>query len=438
MMKIENRHRKIPLLILVLLFSFLGRTELTAQEGSKTTWSALQDKYKLKTSLGFQMWSTYSINQKLFNPISNSYLSIDDRWNTQLRRSRLSISGQPYKKLSFKLTAALDLIGRDANASTQGGNNNGNFGQFSLWNMYIRWKPFLESDLLHITAGFQVPQIGRESITGALNSTSFEKSWSQNYLRRSIIGTGPGRAMGVNVGGQKNINTFLSFSYDLGAFSPQGFSSQENSQGVNASPLFVARLALMIGDPESKEYTTGHLINYFGKRRGITLALAASRHAKTDVFDKNKALGVDWLLNFDMLNFDGEWTYLERSKSIENRVVKTRSGTGYVRLGYNLALANGQYLEPVVMYVKFNGPLGINAQRDALFVKAFTGSDSVLDLGVNYHLNPKLKISLSYTINQGRHGDSNPGVNFNNYFRNSNKDPIRRGNLLGLALVGIF
>jgi hypothetical protein len=427
-----------PLLFLAILLWILSITDTRAQESSENFWSAFQEKYKLKTSLGFQLWTTYTMKQEVYNADNDSYVRIDDRWNSQLRRSRLSISGQPYKKLSFKLTAALDLIGRDANAATQGGNNNGNFGQFALWNMYVRWKPFLEHDLFNITAGFQPAQIGRESITGALNSTSFEKSWSQNYLRRSIVGTGPGRAMGVNVGGQKNFSKNLSFSYDVGAFSPQAFSSQNNSQGVNASPLFVGRISISIGDPESKAYTTSYRINYFGERRGMTLAVAGSHHGKTDIFDKNEAVGFDWLINFDMLNLDGEWTYLSRSKNIENRDVKSKSNTGYVRLGYNISLPKGQFLEPVIMYVKFNGPMDRNGQKDALLLKSFAGSDQILDIGVNYHLNPKLKVSITYTVNQGDLGDSDAGATFNNYFRNSNKEAIRRGNLLGLALVGIF
>ncbi|GLR17673.1 hypothetical protein GCM10007940_22880 [Portibacter lacus] len=418
--------------------SLMVNFQLLGQVDVKPNYKSFQDKYKLKTSLGFQLWSTYTMNEKRFDEASNSYVNVDDRWNNQLRRSRLSVSGQPYPGLSFKLTASLDLVGRDAFAATQGGNNNTSVGQFGLWNMYVRWKPFANSDLLHITGGFQPPQIGRESITGALNSTSFEKSWSQNYLRRSIVGVGSGRAMGVNIGGQKKVNQYFSFSYDLGGFNPQAFSNVNNSAGIQSSPLFVGRLALYFGQPESERYSTGHKINYFGKRNGLTLALAGSRQGRTDVFDRNEALGFDWLLNYGMLNVDGEWTFFSRNKWIEENNYASHSSGGYLRIGYNIELSNQHFLEPVLMIVKFNGPLSSTAQNDASIINAFAGNDEVIDIGLNYHLNPKLKISITYTINQGELGESLPGATFNNYYRNSNKQAIERGNLLGFALVGIF
>ena len=90
------------------------------------------------------------------------------------------------------------------------------------------------------------------------------------------------------------------------------------------------------------------------------------------------------------------------------------------------------------MYVKFNGSTQLGLQQNAKLLRAFAGTDKILDIGVNYHLSPRLKVSLTYTQNNGSLGKGPKGSTFNNYYRNSNKEPITRGNLVGLAMVGIF
>ena len=393
-----------------------------------------QDGQKFKTQIGVQLWSTYTYGQEYFDSESSSYIPLTNRWNNQIRRTRIGVSGTPLPNLKYKLTVSLDLVGRDVNAATQGGSNNTNFGQFGLWNMYLLWQPFATTDLFHIKVGFQPIQIGRASITAALRSTSFEKSWSQNYLRRHIMGRGPGRVMGVNIGGQKVVSPSLAFSYDTGIFTPQAFSSVNNSQGKTASPLWVGRLVMHMGDPESKQYSTGHKINYFGKRNGLSVAVASSYQGQTDLFSSNSTFGFDWLLNFGMLNLDGEWTYLSRSKD----ELQASSVASYIRVGYNIPVEGRGFLEPVFMLTRFNGAMDLEEQIEANSLKSFAGSDQVMDLSLNYHINTNTKVTLNYTMNRGRKGAFSDGATFNNYFRNSEKDPIRRGNMLGLAFVTIF
>ena len=64
---------------------------------------------------------------------------------------------------------------------------------------------------------------------------------------------------------------------------------------------------MYIGDPEAKTYTLGHGVNYFGKRKGFSLAFAGSQQDESDIFTQNNAYGIDWLLNYGPINFDGEW-----------------------------------------------------------------------------------------------------------------------------------
>lgn len=390
---------------------------------------------EIKTSIGIQLWSTYTMNQSYYDEDSAAYLPVENRWNNQIRRTRIGISGSPAPTLQYKLTVALDLVGRDVNSATQGASNNGNFGQFGLWNMFVLWQPVPKNDLLHIKAGFQPVMIGRESITGALRSTSFEKSWSQNYLRRHIVGRGPGRAMGVNLGGQHTFNDFFALGYDTGLFTPQAFTSESNTQGIAASPLWVGRLVMYLGDKESGKYSTGHKINYFGKRNGLSVALASSYQGKTDIFSRNQTFGFDWLFNYGMFNLDGEWTHLYREKGIHT----THAGTGYIRVGYNIPVGkNEQYIEPVVMWTKFQGPLDLEAEQNAVAMNAFAGTDQIIEIGANYHINSNAKITFNYTRNRGNLGDYSEGATFNNFYRNSDKTPIQRGDLIGLAFVGIF
>ena len=43
---------------------------------------------------------------------TEAYSGVDDRPNTQLKRSRFILAGQPYRTLDFQVIAALDFLGR--------------------------------------------------------------------------------------------------------------------------------------------------------------------------------------------------------------------------------------------------------------------------------------------------------------------------------------
>lgn len=424
---------------ILISFSLLPGLLMSQESENEFSWARIQDQYKLKTSLGFQLWSTYTLGQELYQEESDDYLAVGNRWNNQIRRSRLSVSGQPYDQLTFKLTAALDLVGRDANAATQGGNNNGGRPQFALWNMFLRWKVLKESDLAHITFGYQLPQIGRESINGALRANSFEKSWSQNYLRRSIVGTGPGRVMGINFGGQKKFSPNFHIDYNLGVFSPQTLSPLPNSQGISNSPLLISRIGIHFGDPENNRYSSSHKVNYFGKRNGLTVGVSNSYQGNTDAFASNEALSFDFLWNWKMLHMDGEWTFFKRSFSgsdLSDTNISYQSG--YARIGYNFRLNEAYFIEPVIMWTQFNG---MHAMSDYLLLAdqgIFAGTDRILEFSINFHLNKDLKITANYTKNDGEPMENILGFAGNNYFRNSNGDAIRRGDLLALGILIII
>ncbi len=413
-----------------------------AQEESNGWLKKLKD-YKIEPSLGIQLWGSYTKGEELYNEELGKYDPIDNRLNFQIRRTRIGLKGQPYENLKFNLTAALDFVGRDVLAGTEGGTNNGGSPSFRLWNAYVQWRMKSNSEALNLVAGYLPVQIGRESITSALRSTSMEKAWSQNYLRRHLTGIGPGRAAGVNLGGlllpEKG---HIGLGYDIGVFNPvfEGFSG--NSTGRHYAPLFAGRLALYLGDPEFTKYGIGHKVNYFGKRQGLTVAIAGATQGETDLFLQNQALGMDVLFNWGKLNVDGDWTMLYRSgrRLTEDQVHEftASANTGYIRASYNVNLPNQYVLEPVVMLVQFNGALDAIEQSDAAAVGALYGKDQSVDVGFNLYPNPDLKLSLHYTFRKGNAGDVGDGAKINNYFYQSGAGAIHRGEWLGLGLIAIL
>jgi hypothetical protein len=430
---------RIVIIILTLFFFFF---KINAQDLSENTWTKKLDDWNIKPVIGFQVWSTYTFGAELFNEETGQYDRVDNRLNTLLRRSRLGVIGQPYPNLKFAFVAALDLVGKDNLAGTEGPGNNGASPFFRAWNAQLEWRITNKNDWFHLTGGYMPFLMGREGITPALRVSSMEKAWSQNYLRRHLVGTGPGRALGLNLGGLF-LNSSLGVSYDIGIYNPVFASFGGNSTGANFSPLVSGRFAFHFGDPEFEKYTNSHKENYFGKRKGLTLAFTVARQGSTDLFTNNFAYGIDWLFNWGNIHIIGDWSILERNGEIisNNNMVEdisSDSNTGFVRIGYNIELKNSKILEPVLMLVQFNGELDGAKQTEANILNAFAGKDQSIEASLNLYLNPDLKLSLSYTFREGELGDAGPGARFNNYYFQGGLGAIQRGEWLGVGLVAIF
>lgn len=400
----------------------------------------VNEKYKIKAFVGFQFWSSYTLGQEVYSEESMTYTPVKNRFNTQLRRSRIGVKGEPFNNIKFNLTGALDLVGRDLLSATIGGGNNGSSPSFRLWNAYVQWKIKEKSDAFHLTVGYMVPQIGRESISSALKVSSIEKSISQFYLRKHLTGIGPGRSMGINLGGYllENKNRY-NISYDLGLFNPLYESFSGNSLGYQPSLLTTGRVVFHLGDSEHAQYSIGHKVNYGGQRNGISIAFAGAYQGKTDIFNSNTTYGVDMLMNWGNLNIDGEWYRLLKTGQKEFSTFQVNSQTGYIRMSYNIARKNNRILEPTFMYGFFRGPMTLVDQELAVSVKDHAGVDSYLDIGINLHFNKSVKLMLHYVYNTGSAGDSSDLVpSFNNYYQQSGLGAIKRGNWLGLGLITMF
>jgi hypothetical protein len=426
---------KLPAFLFAAAVLAVGGT-LHGQRDSSAFAKKLAD-YHLQTSLGVQLWSTYTTGMEVYEPARDRFVGVDNRLNTQFRRSRIGLSGAPYPGVDFNVTMAIDFVGKDVLSATQAGVNNGATPQVALWNATVSWQLQPRSDALHLMVGYYPAPMGRESLTPALRVTSLEKSWSQNYLRRHLVGTGPGRAAGLNLGGLFGTGAAgVNVSYDLSVQNPVAGALGGNSTGRRSSPLLTTRWALHLGDPEFASYSYGHKVNYFGQRRGLTVAFAASERGATDQFAQNRALGTDILFNWGPWNLDGEYSYLYREA--DNGRSSTGS-TGYVRLSHNIDLARRRTLEPVILYWFFNGPMDAGEQATARTLNTFAGQDNGLDLGANYYFNPNLKLSLHYTWQWGAAGAADPTTLLNNYYQQAGlANAIRRGDWAGLGLVAIL
>jgi hypothetical protein len=423
---------------LFLLLLLVAAFQLSAQRDSTRLTKLLSD-YQIKTSVGLQLWSSYSRGMEVYDEESDRYNKVDDRLNMQLRRSRFSLSGQPYPTLSFKITAALDLVGHDVLAATEAGGNNGSSPNFRIWNAVVSWQLTPKKDWLYLTAGYFVSPIGRESSTSALRSTSFEKAWSQNYLRRHLTGIGPGRAMGLLLGGQlHNGAGNRHFTYEVSLQNPFFDSFGGNSTGTDYSPLVSGRISIHLGDPENKTYSTGHKVNYFGKRNGLTVSLTGASQGKSARFTTNSAYGFEWLYNGPGFHLDGEYLVLRRSRIDDAGSNSFRGDTGYLRIGKNIGLPRALTLEPVVSYWFFRGPTTAITIDESISLSSFAGSDTGLDIGTNLYFNPNVKLSLFYAHRAGDAGEGQPELINNNYFQQPGVGSVRRGNYFGGGWVIIF
>lgn len=390
-----------------------------------------------------QFWSSYSMDMEVYDEELEKYVPVDDRLNFQLRRMRLGFRAQPYEQLKFVFVGAYDLIGRDLLAAHVGSPNNGSVPNFGVWDAFLQYKISPNSERFNLVAGYFRPQFSRESITSGWSTNSMEKSMSQTYIRRHLVGSGPGRAPGLNLGGLLK-GEKIGLNYNLGLFTPLYHALGGNSTGTSFSPLLSGRAVLYLGQPESNTYKIGYDINYFNQRKGLSLGLAGAWQGETDLFSQSAALGLDLLFNWGPLNLDADWNFMSREgeeTDEENgrQTFNYQSNTGHVRLGYNLILAGKYFIEPVFMVMQFNGGLTEEEQAHAKKLGAFSGKERTYDVGLNWYLNKKrLKLLLHYTWREGNPGAAGAGATVNQYFSQGGLGAIRRGNWLGLGLHAIF
>lgn len=403
-------------------------------------WLEKKEGFKIDVKAMVQLWSIYSTDFEVFNTISNIYEPIDDRFNVSLRRARVVFSGEPYPRLQYTVALFYDQIGRDLLSSGIGVTNRAD-PAVGIWDAFFQWKATPKNEAVNIVAGWFRPQIQRESITSAWAVNSFEKSMSQNYVRNQLVGTGPGRAGGINFGGLIN-GKKMGILYNLGLFNPVTTGFSASSSGKEFSPLLAGRLVLTLGDPEMQKYGISYETNFFNRRKGLSIDFNAATQGRTDQFASARTVGAGFLLNYGRLNLDGEWFWMarggERSNAGGQPGFTTRSQTGHIRAGFNIP-AGRFVLEPTVMAMHFQGPMSPQGQTNAAAVKSSAGNETTYDLGMNWYLDRKnLRLMLHYTFRDGNPGAAGDGATVNAFFSQNGVGAIRRGNWLGLGLNAIF
>jgi len=377
-----------------------------------------------------QLWATWTPATKVFDPDSGNYQDKGGVFDPHIRRSRIGIRGEVLPRLRYTAIFAFDLIGHDPLSGTFGGTNNDPFPVTGVADAYVQYQVIPQRDLLHITAGFVRPMYSREAITSGFAVNSMEKPVSQIYIRKHLLNSNPGRSMGINAGGQwSGPAADYHIRYDLGLFQPV-FGTK------GGFPLMLSgRLVVQLGQPEDASYTLAHRINYFGRRRGLSLALSAARTGETDRFRYSQALGTDLLLNAGPFQLDAEWHRLVRRGSVG--ALPDRSyvqHTGHLRAGYNLWHTSRGILEPVVTWMFYFGGLSEDDQALAAGMGAFAGVEHSLEAGLNWWFSPRVVLQGFYTCRRGDAGHAGPGARVNSYFSQAEIGPILRGDWVGMGL----
>ncbi|MEA2111574.1 MAG: porin [Campylobacterota bacterium] len=336
------------------------------------------------------------------NTVDDNENGASDASDLYIRRGRIGVKGKYSDLISYKVWFAYDNLGKSGNNILMGSPNDDTNSNkdFYIWDAYFTYK--FDKEFANVTLGYVRPQVGKESITSGFTINSYEKGLSNFYVRKHIVGRGPGREVGVNVGGLTMDNKL---NYNFGVFNPNhsaitGADMTVKDGGINqtastekTSWMMAARVAYSIGDPEMKKYKLGYTTNYFGKRNGATIGLNYTYQGETDKFKSNELMSVDLLANYENLNLSYEFDSLLREMSDYD----TDDTIQTLRLGYNFALDNGQYVEPALLWSDADLDDRSHFGDAKAYGNGTAGSQTVTSLGVNWYRNKmKEKYSMHF------------------------------------------
>ena len=347
-----------------------------------------------------QVWNVYTLeNEKaITDPNTNKKVDPDPRDDIYIRRGRIGVKGSISKNIKFKVWFAYDNLGKnEASASTGTANADARNENRELYVWDAIWTWVADPEWANISIGYFRPQVGKESITTAFKVISFQKALTNFSPRKHIVGRGPGRETGINIGGlalnkQLNYNFGIFDTNNKKIVSDKGGKSTVVGDGKKWSPMFAARVAWSFGDPEHKKYKMGYTQTYYGKRNGVTIGLNYTYQGKTDVFKANSLRGVDLLANFGPIDFDAEYDQLYRDVG-----GTTGSGTDVVwsaKVGYNIKTGKG-IIRPAVMVSKEE--VDKDANKDYKSDTGVAVEQELYEVSLNWLINKdKLKVNLAY------------------------------------------
>jgi len=372
-------------LLAFLLTLFVPQT-LAGEEPDETK-ASLPQIGDMRVSGQAQIWSVFSsgVNGPGGEPV-------EDRWDLYLRRARLGLSGRIGESVGYAVTFAYDNVGKNAFTIAPGAPQDRDNTEFKVWDAFFTWAA--EPTWANVTLGYFRPQVGRESITSAVQVNSFSKALPNTYPRLHLLDAGPGRATGINVGGLYHPGRW-GLHYNVGIFDADHAELNGLPAGTTWSPLLAGRVSVTVGDPEMERYGLAYRTNYFGARNGATISVNHARQGGTDVFERNTLTGVDLLANYGPWNLSAEIDRMQRDTGTNSYANRVSS----VRCGRNFPLENGRVLEPFLMFSEFDADR--EAPDDA------PESRKMRQAGLNWYLDKnRIKLNLAYTWQDG---DRDPG-----------------------------
>jgi hypothetical protein len=379
--------KKVFLIICYLCFTFLSNAQQQENDIIKQLnkdWLA-QIKFDngyMNINIALQMWNVESLKypQGDFTP----------RYDMFIRRGRFGVNGKIASKLTYSTMFSYDGIGKDKYTVSQGGalNSDDNF-RFVLRDGFLSYN---SSRALNITVGYFRPRLGKEAIYSSWFCISQEKSLPNNQPRMHVLGRAIGRETGINIGGLKTINKSLNLLYDVGLFDTNSPLIIGNDS--IKSILKTARIVLMIGEPEMKDYSLVYYQSGYGKRKGISFGINASHQGKTSIFKQNMFYGADIQLNYGALDLvlEQDWMYRE-SIVTSTQSIKTIDKVNSAKIAWNFVQKNNTIIQPTFMISSETPDEQYSGQNP--FTKS--SKQYVVDAGINWLINKdRLKLGLHY------------------------------------------
>jgi hypothetical protein len=397
-------------------FLVVGFLSFIASAGPKLTFN--DGKSTLELTQTYQFWA-------VGEPDPNDIPQPDKRLDFYIRRARFGFKGQAWTRLDYQTQFAFDNLGKDPYTGTIGSPQQLENTEFRTWDAYFMYH--LDSAWANVTFGLFRPQVSREFSNPFYGVPSLEYALSFYYLRDELDTRPTARETGVNIGGlYADPARFWGVAYNAGVFDAAQEKNSVLKGSLKWSPLLTGRVAFSLGQPESKTYRLVPDVNFFGTRKGVSIGIYGTYQGQVDEsyepkdtvviskgiltqktkgykggFKQNDVYGADILGNWAAFEADGEYSIMRREFSAAfmaaNPLVVlspiTWDRVWHVRGGYSFPLWSGMFIEPTIMYTRFDG--------DAHSLLYPSGIDHQFDGGINWYINKNnLKVSLHY-VKQG-------------------------------------
>jgi hypothetical protein len=368
------------------------------QAGPKLSFNNGQSSLELTQTYQFWFIDTYNADKT------------DARLDAYIRRARFGLKGQVLPQIDYQVQFAFDNLSKDPYTGTIGTGQKVENTEFKVWDAYATYH--LQPQFANITFGLQIPQLSREMINSFSKLPSLDNGLTYSYELAAVSTRPSGREAGINIGGLYADSTKpYSASYNVGIYDAAQDKNSTLTGSAHWSPLVTGRAVITLGDPEALTYKLTPDINFFGQRKGISIAGFGSYQGHVDELDSltkkymggfknNSIYGADMLFNWSWLEIDGEYTFMHRcftdSFNLADTVIKSAEYTDkawHIRSSVCIPIGS-YYLEPTIMYSEFTGD-----KYSALYP---SGWDHLIDMGVNWYVTKtNAKISLHYVQQNG-------------------------------------